>query len=160
MGQAAPGSPIFLPHFHPPHTHMNYPVELLLTRADCDLVKADTQEDVDRTQFRITAATRSATLQTNEATADSAEISSLTEQITPLQTRVDAMPLGEARTKEEIRLRGLKRDREALQDNQLGGQGGRGAFRRQRELDAAQRQLAGYQDCLAQVQVRHDVLPA
>ena len=70
------------------------------------------------------------------------------------------MPAGEARTKEELRLRGLKREREKLQDEQLGGQGGRGAFRRKRELDAAQRQLAGYQDCLAQVQTRHDALPA
>lgn len=70
------------------------------------------------------------------------------------------MATGEARTKEEIRLRGLKRDREKLQDDQLGGQGGRGAFRRSRELDAAQRQLAGYQDCLTQVQARHDALPA
>lgn len=127
---------------------MNYPVDLLLTRADCDAVKADIQEDIDRTQFRITAATRSATLQTNEASANAADIASLTDQITPLQTRVDAMPAGEARTKEEIRLRSLKRDREKLQDEQLGGQGGRGAFRRQRELDAAQRQLVGYQDCL------------
>ena len=139
---------------------MNYPVDLLLTRADCDAVKTDTQEDIDRVQFRIAAATRSATLQTNEATADSAEISSLTDQITPLETRVAAMPASEARTKEEIRLRGLRRDREKLQDEQLGGQGGRGAFRRQRELDAAQRQLAGYQDCLAQVQVKHDALSA
>lgn len=137
---------------------MNYPVELLLTRADCDAVKADTQEDIERVQFRITAATRSATLQTNEATADSAEISSLTDQITPLETRVAAMLPGDARTKEEIRLRGLRRDREKLQDDQLGGQGGRGAFRRQRELDAAQRQLAGYQDCLAQVQTKYDFL--
>ncbi|MBO2007720.1 hypothetical protein [Hymenobacter negativus] len=70
------------------------------------------------------------------------------------------MTLGDARTKEEIRLRGLKRDREKLQDEQLGGQGGRGAFRRSQELDAAQRQLAGYQDCLAQVKTRHDALPA
>ncbi len=139
---------------------MLYPVALLLTRADCLSVKADTQEDIDRTEFRITAATRSATLQTNEATADSAEISSLTDQITPLETRVAAMPAGEARTKEELRLRGLKREREALQDQQLGGQGGRGAFRRSRELDAAQRQLAGYQDCLVQVQARHDALSA
>ncbi|WP_035566094.1 hypothetical protein [Hymenobacter sp. IS2118] len=139
---------------------MQYPIALLLTRADCLAVKADTQEDIDRTTFRITAATRSATLQTNEATADSAEISSLTDQITPLETRVATMPAGEARTKEELRLRGLKRQREELQDQQLGGQGGRGAFRRSRELDAAQRQLVGYQDCLAQVQARHDALPA
>lgn len=139
---------------------MNYPVELLLTRADCNAVMADTRQDIERTEFRITAATRSATLQTNEASADSAEISSLTDQITPLETRVAAMAVGDARTKEEIRLRGLKREREELQDEQLGGQGGRGAFRRKRELDAAQRQLAGYQDCLAQVQARHDALPA
>lgn len=139
---------------------MNYPVALLLTRADCDAVKADTQEDIDRVQFRITAATRSATLQTNEAESDSAAITSLTDQIAPLETRVAGMPAGDARTKEEIRLRGLKRDREKLQDDQLGGQGGRGAFRRSRELDAAQRQLVGYQDCLTQVQTRHDALPA
>ena len=139
---------------------MNYPVELLLNRADCLAVKADTQEDIDRVQFRITAATRSATLQTGEATAHSADISSLTDQITPLETRVAGMTVGEARTKEEIRLRSLKRDREKLQDDQFGGQGGRGAFRRKRELDAAQRQLTGYQDCLAQVQTRHDALPA
>ena len=139
---------------------MNYPVELLLTRADCNAVMADTRQDIERTEFRITAATRSATLQTNEASADSAEISSLTDQITPLETRVAAMAVGDARTKEEIRLRGLKREREELQDEQLGGQGSRGAFRRKRELDAAQRQLAGYQDCLAQVQARHDALPA
>jgi len=50
------------------------------------------------------------------------------------------MTAGEARTKEEIRLRGLKRDREKLQEEQLGG---RGAFCRKRELDAAQRTLAG-----------------
>ena len=137
---------------------MDYPVELLLTRADCNAVKADTQQNIERTEFRIAAATRSATLQTNEATADSAEISSLTDQITPLETRVTAMSAGDARTKEEIRLRGLKRDREKLQDEQLGGQGGRGAFRRSRELDAAQRQLTGYQNCLAQVQTRHDAL--
>ncbi|KAA9327146.1 hypothetical protein F0P96_18085 [Hymenobacter busanensis] len=139
---------------------MNYPVELLTTRAECNGVKADTQADIDRTQFRITAALRSATLQTNEATEDSAKIGSLTDQITPLEARIATMPAGDARTREEIRLRGLKRDREALEDEQLGGQGGRGAFRRQRELDAAQRQLAGYQDCLAQVQARHDALPA
>ncbi|MDQ2769948.1 MAG: hypothetical protein M3Y54_05540 [Bacteroidota bacterium] len=139
---------------------MQFSVELLLTRADCDAVKTDTQEDIDRAQFRITAATRSATLQTSEATAHSADISSLSDQITPLETRVAGMAIGEARTKEEIRLRGLKREREKLQDDQLGGQGGRGAFRRQRELDAAQRQLVGYQDCLAQVQTRHDALPA
>ena len=139
---------------------MVYPVALLLTRPDCLAVLADTEEDIDRTEFRITAATRSATLQTNEATADSAEIASLTDQIAPLETRVAAMPVGEARTKEEIRLRGLKREREELQDQQLGGQGGRGAFRRSRELDAAQRQLAGYQDCKTQVQARHDALPA
>lgn len=139
---------------------MDYPVELLLTRPDCLLVLADTQADIDRTQFRIAAATRSATLQTTEAANDSAEISSLADQITPLETRVAAMPAGEARTKEEIRLRGLKRNREELQDEQLGGQGARGAFRRKRELDAAQRALAGYQDCQTKVQARHDALPA
>jgi hypothetical protein len=139
---------------------MGYPVELLLTRADCLLVLPDTQADIDRAGFRVTTLTRSATLQTTNATADSAEISSLNEQITPLETRVATMPAGEARTKEEIRLRGLKRNREELQDEQLGGQGARGAFRRQRELDAAQRALAGYQDCLAKVQARHDSLLA
>jgi hypothetical protein len=139
---------------------MDYPVELLPTRADCLPVLADTQADIDRAGFRVTALTRSATLQTSEATADSAEISSLNDQITPLETRVATMLAGEARTKEEIRLRGLKRDREALQDEQLGGQGARGAFRRKRELDAAQRQLAGYQDCLTKVQAHHDNLPA
>jgi hypothetical protein len=139
---------------------MDYPVELLLTRADCQLVLADTQADIERTEFRIAAVTRSATLQTGEAAEDASEISSLTDQITPLQTRVNAMTAGEARTKEEIRLRALKRDREKLQDEQLGGQGGRGAFRRSRELDAAQRTLAGYQDCKTKVQARHDALPA
>ena len=138
---------------------MNYPVNLLLTRADCDAVKADTQEDIDRVQFRITGTTRSATLQTNDATAHATEIAALTDQITPLETRVGTMAAGEARTKEEIRLRALKRDREKLQDDQLGGQGARGAFRRKRELDAAQRQLGGYQDCLTQIQTRHDALP-
>ncbi len=139
---------------------MQYPVATLLTRPECLAVIADTNEDIDRATFRITVATRSTTLQTNEATADSAEISSLNDQIGPLQTRVAAMPAGENRTKEEIRLRSLKRDREELQDQQLGGQGARGAFRRARELDAAQRQLVGYQDCKAQVQARHDALPA
>lgn len=139
---------------------MDYPVELLLTRADCLPVLADTQADIERTEFRITAATRSATLQTSEAEVDSAEISSLNEQITPLETRVATMPAGEARTKEEVRLRKLKRDREELQDEQLSGQGARGAFRRKRELDAAQRALVGFQDCQAKVQARHDSLPA
>ncbi|MFD2787719.1 hypothetical protein [Hymenobacter rubripertinctus] len=138
---------------------MEYPVELLLTRADCLAVLADTQADIERTEFRITAAARSATLQTSEAETDTANIISLTDQITPLESRVVTMPAGEARTKEELHLRSLKREREKLQDDQLGGQGGRGAFRRRRELDAAQRQLAGYQDCKAQVQARHDALP-
>ena len=123
-------------------------------------MKADIQEDIARTEFRLTAATRPATLQTNEATADSAQISALTDQITPREARIATMPAGPARTQKEIRLRSLRRDREALQDEQLGGQGARGAFRRGRELDAAQRTLTGYQDCLAQVQARHDSQPA
>ncbi|TGE25276.1 hypothetical protein E5K00_08825 [Hymenobacter aquaticus] len=139
---------------------MDYPVALLTTRPECQLVLADTQADIDRASFRILAATRSASLQTDEATADANEISSLTDQIGPLEARVATMPAGEARTKEEVKLRALKRDREKLQDEQLSGQGGRGAFRRARELDAAQRQLAGYQDCKAQVQARHDGLSA
>lgn len=139
---------------------MTYPVELLLTRADCTPILNDTTEDIDRAQFHITALTRSSTLQTSAATDDAAKITTLTDQITPLETRVAAMPVGEARTQEELRLRALKRQREKLQDDQLGGQGSRGAFRRQRELDAAQRELVGYQDCLAQTTARRDALPA
>ena len=139
---------------------MQYPVELLLTRAECLLVLADTTEDIERAAFRVTALTRSNTLQTTEATADGAEMASLTEQITPLATRVAGMEAGSARTNEEIKLRALRRNLEELQDEQLKGAGSRGAFRRRRELDAAQRQLAGFQDCQTQVQARHDALPA
>jgi|GEM_PF-6088618 len=139
---------------------MNYPVELLLTRPECLLVLADTQADIERTNFRITAAQRSTTLQTHDATHDANEITSLTDQIASLEPRIAAMPLGDARTREEVKLRKLKRELEALQDEQLIGQGSRSAFRRARELDAAQRQLAGYQDCKGQVQARHDVLSA
>ena len=139
---------------------MQYPVATLLTRPECLAVIADTNEDIERATFRITVATRSTTLQTNEATEDSAEIISLNDQIGPLEIRVAAMPAGENRTKEELNLRKLRRDREELQDQQLGGQGARGAFRRARDLDTAQRQLVGYQDCKAQVQARHDALPA
>ncbi|SHJ30737.1 hypothetical protein SAMN02745146_2838 [Hymenobacter daecheongensis DSM 21074] len=139
---------------------MEYPVELLLTRAECQLVLTDTQADIERTEFRIAAVQRSATLQTSDATEDANEMSSLTEQITPLETRIAGMIVGEARTREEVKLRKLKRELEEIQDEQLSGLGSRGAFRRARELDAAQRQLAGYQDCKAKVQARHDALPA
>ncbi|MCB2408123.1 hypothetical protein [Hymenobacter lucidus] len=139
---------------------MDYPVHLLISRAECLLVLAETQADIDRMEFRITATTRSTTLQTGEATANVNEIDSLTEQITPLEARIATMLAGPARTKEEVKLRGLKRKREGLQDEQLVGQGGSGAFRRARELDAAQRQHTGYLDCKAQVQVRHDELSA
>jgi len=139
---------------------MTYPVNLLLTRADCAAVLADTTEDIARVEFHIAALTRSSTLQTGAAADDAAKITALTDQITPLETRVAGMAAGEARTNEELRLRALKRDREKLQDAQLGGQGSRGAFRRQRELDAAQRELLGYQDCQTQVTARRDALPA
>ncbi|WP_046244543.1 hypothetical protein [Hymenobacter terrenus] len=138
---------------------MDYPVNLLNTRAECLIVRDDIDEDIERVQFRITALTRSSTLQTNAATEDAADISSLNDQIAPLETRVAGLPIGEVRTKEEIRLRALKRDREKLQDDQL-SQGSRGLFRRQRELDGAQRQLLGLQDCRQQVMARHDALPA
>ncbi|MBC8085305.1 MAG: hypothetical protein H7Z21_19070 [Hymenobacter sp.] len=138
---------------------MDYPVELLLTRADCTAVLNDTNEDIARVEFNITALTRSTTLRTNAATADASEITSLTDQITPLETRVAGMAPGEARTIEELRLRSLRREREELQDEQI-GKGSRAAFRRRRDLDAAQRQLTGFEDCLAQVTVRRDALPA
>jgi len=139
---------------------MTYPVDLLLTRADCDAVLADTAADVARVEFHITALTRSSTLRTEAATEDSSAITSLTDQITPLETRVAGMPVGEARTAEELRLRALKRQREKLQDDQLGGQGSRGAFRQRRELDGAQRELVGLQDCVAQVTTKRTALPA
>lgn len=98
-------------------------------------------------------------MQTTEATADGAEMTSLTEQITLLAARVAGMEASPARINEEIKLRALRRDLEKLQDEQLRGAGNWGAFRR-RELDAAQRQLSGFQDCQTQVQARHDALPA
>lgn len=69
------------------------------------------------------------------------------------------MSVGEVRTKKEVDLRELKRRREKLQDKQL-SKGSRGLFRQKRELDAAQRELTGLQDCKTQVQARHDALPA
>ena len=138
---------------------MQYPVELLLTPEDCAPVLADTNEDIERTEFHIATLNRSATLRTGDVADDVAEIASLTDQITPLETRVAGMVPGEARTKAEVQLRNLRRQREALQDEQL-LQGARAAFRRQRALDAAQRELVGYQDCLAQVTTRLDALTA
>ncbi|WP_400193070.1 hypothetical protein [Hymenobacter sp. B81] len=139
---------------------MTYPVNLLLNRPECVAVITDTDEDIARAEFRVTALTRSHTLQTNEATALVQQISSLTDQIDPLEARIATMPAGAARTGEELKLRALKRDREELEDRQIGDSGGRSAFRRSRELEAAQRQLAAYQECRAQVQARHDSLPA
>lgn len=138
---------------------MIYPVELLPTRTDCVPVIADSTADVERAQFRITTLQRSASLRTDDAADDAAEISSLTDQITLQETRVAGMPAGETRTKAELQLRALRRQREELQDAQL-VQGARTVFRRQRALDAAQRELAGYQDCLAQVTAHHNSLPA
>lgn len=62
---------------------MDYPVKLLLTRAECLLVLADTQADIDRAQFRLTAAQRANTLQSGEATEDANALTSLNDQITP-----------------------------------------------------------------------------
>ncbi len=139
---------------------MTYSTEILLTQADCDIVIADTNEEIEREQFNITALQRSATLRTGDATEDAEAITALTDQITPLETRIAGMTTGsEARTKAELQLRALRRDREALQDAQL-KQGARAAFRRLRALDSAQRQLAGLQDCLAQVTARRAALPA
>ena len=137
---------------------MTYPVEILLTRADCVPVMADTTAEIEREQFNITTLQRSATLRTGDAAEDVAAITALTDQITPLETRIAGMtPGSEVRNNSEIQLRALRRDREALQDAQL-KQGARAAFRRQRALDSAQRQLVGLQDCLAQVTTRHDGL--
>ena len=138
---------------------MTYPVELLTNRNECLPVLADTRADIARVELNILNLQHSSTLRTTEATEDSAAIVALTDQITPLEVRVAGMSPGEARTKEEVRLRALRREREEIQDEQLGGQGSRGVFRRARLLDAAQRQLGGFQDCLAQVQTRHDGLP-
>jgi chromosome segregation ATPase len=138
---------------------MLYPVELLLTRADCDAIIADTNDDIARVEFRITSLNRSATLRIGDATKDAADIAALTDQITPLEARIPAMPAGEARTKQELKLRSLRRQREELEDDQL-KQGARTVFRRNRELDAAQRELAALQECVAQTTARRTALPA
>lgn len=139
---------------------MDYPVELLPNRAECQLILDDTQADIERAQFRLSAARRSNTLQTDQATKDANRINALNDQIGSREDRIATMAPSDARLHEEIELRKLKREREELQDEQLAGQGTRGAFRRRRELDVAQRQLDGYLDCQAKVQIRHDSLPA
>jgi len=86
-------------------------------------------------------------------------ISSLTNQITPLEIRVASMPLGEARTKAETARAPLSATGKSSRMNSWAGRAA-GGFPPQPQLDTAQRTPASNQDCQTRVQSCYDALLA
>jgi hypothetical protein len=103
---------------------MSYPVNLLLTIADCDLVLADAAVERIEIEYRHSQLQRLHTLGNGNASKLSAELSSKTREYNNLTIALAAMPEGPDKSKELIEYKRLDYLISKMNDQQATGVNG------------------------------------